>query len=105
MNPGQFKHPITFQIGNIVENELGDSVTTWTEFKRAWAMVKTVQGREYFSAAATQNENTIRFIIRYTEGIHSDMRILFKNRIFKIESVLNDDELNKTLTIMCKEDV
>jgi SPP1 family predicted phage head-tail adaptor len=105
MNPGNLKHRITFQQFSEIENELGDVVKEWLDYKTVRAMIKTVQGREYFSASSTQNENTIRFIIRYTNGIHPDMRINFRGRYFEIESVINDDEMNKTLTIMGKEAV
>jgi SPP1 family predicted phage head-tail adaptor len=103
MNPGLFKHRITIQNSIEIENENGDYVKEWSDYKNVWAMIKTVQGREYLAAAATQNENTSRFITRYTSGIHPDMRILFNGRIFEIKSVINDDELNITLTIMGKE--
>jgi SPP1 family predicted phage head-tail adaptor len=102
-NSGSFRHRIIIQNYVETENDKADVIKNWSDYKTVWAMIKTIQGREYFSAATTQNENTVRFVIRYTEGIHPNMRIVFKSRIFKIESVINDDELNKTLTIIGKE--
>jgi SPP1 family predicted phage head-tail adaptor len=107
MNPGLFRHRITFQQYNeSATNENGFSLEEsqrWQDVKTVWAMVKTLQGREYYQAAATQNENTVRFVVRYTAGITPDMRILYKDRVFDIVSVINDDEMNKTLTIIAKE--
>lgn len=106
-NSGSFRHRITFQqYDPETVNENGFPLPDdqkWKDFKSAWAMIKTLQGREYYAASSTQNENTIRFVIRYTPGLHPDMRILYKNRVFEIEAIINDDELNKTLTLMCKE--
>ncbi|WHY80153.1 phage head closure protein [Neobacillus sp. WH10] len=100
----QFNHRITFQSFSETENALGDIVKSWVDVKTAWAMVKTVQGREFIQAAAVQAESTVRFVIRYTTGINSDMRIIYKGRIFEITvPPINDDELNKTLTIIGKE--
>lgn len=98
-----FKHPIKLFNPVTIEDELGQSDIQWTELKTVWAAIKTMQGREYFAAAASRSENTVRFIIRYVEGINSSMRINFKSQVYEIISVINDDEANKTLTIIAKE--
>lgn len=104
MNPGLFRHKMTFQYYTETENSMGDVVQTWQDVKTVWAMIKTVQGREFIQAAAVQGETTTRFVIRYTKGITSDMRILYDGRTFEISAPpINDDEANKTLTIMAKE--
>lgn len=103
---GQFRHRISFQ--RLVENgsvdEDGFPTEGWEEVKAAWAMIKTVKGSEYFSAAAVQAERVYRFVIHYTEGITNDMKIKYDGRLFDIiEPPINDDEKNKTLTILAKE--
>ncbi|WP_026078454.1 phage head closure protein [Saccharococcus caldoxylosilyticus] len=107
MNPGLFRHRITFQqYDENATNENGfplEEDQRWQDVKTVWAMIKTLQGREYYEAATTQNENTVRFVIRYTSGINPDMRIKYKDRKFEILSVINDDEQNITLTIIAKE--
>lgn len=108
-NSGSFRHRITFQSYDPdAVNENGFPLPEemrWADYKTVWAMIKTVQGREYYQAASTQNENTIRFVIRYLPGLNADMRITYKSRTFQIQSIINDDEANKTFTIMCKEAV
>lgn len=104
-NSGSFRHRITFLKETITVDELMQENVEMVEVATVWCMIKTVSGREYFSAASTQNENTYRFIIRYKNGLTPDMQIKFNERIFDIESILNDDELNKTLTIIAKERV
>jgi SPP1 family predicted phage head-tail adaptor len=104
MNPRQFNRRITFQVFAETENNIGDAVKVWTEVKTVWAMIKTTQGREVVQAAGVQGEVITRFVIRYTTGITNDMRILYQGRIFTIiVPPINDDELNKTLTIVGKE--
>ena len=105
MNPALFKHRITFLKETITVDELMQENVEMVEVATVWCMIKTVSGREYFSAASTQNENTYRFIIRYKNGLTPDMQIKFKERLFNIESILNDDEKDKTLTIIAKERV
>lgn len=103
-NSGQFRHRITFQQFVDIENEYGDFVRGWEDVKTAWAMIKTLQGKEFVQAMAVQGEITTRFIIRYTTGISNDMRILHDGRTFDIIAPpINDDEMNKTLTILARE--
>lgn len=108
---GKFNHRITFQevVPNSGVNENGFPIDAWQDVKSAWAMIKTVKGSEFNSAASTQNEVISRFVIHYTESLHPDMRIVYKkkptddDRFFNIESIINDDEADKTLTIIVKE--
>ncbi|MEJ9151074.1 phage head closure protein [Bacillus smithii] len=106
MNPSRLRHRITFQEFIETTNENGFPVEDWTDFKTVWAMIKTdsnTKYREYYEAASEHSEKIVRFIVRYTTGIDAKMRILHKGRTFNIIAVVNDDELNKTLTIICKE--
>jgi SPP1 family predicted phage head-tail adaptor len=110
MNPGLFRHRITFQqYDENVANENGfplDESQRWQDVKTVWSMIKTDSDRKYrefYEAAAEHSEKIIRFIVRYTKGITPKMRILYKGRIFDIIAVVNDDELNQTLTIIAKE--
>jgi SPP1 family predicted phage head-tail adaptor len=105
MNPGLFRHRITLLKMVVTEDEIGQQIEEWQPFRTCWAAIKTVSGREYFAAASVQAERTYRFIIRYTPGINETMRIDYQGRKFDIQSVLNDDERRKTLTIIATERV
>ncbi|MCM3599006.1 phage head closure protein [Metabacillus idriensis] len=105
LSSGQFRHRITFQNPPNPDdtNENGFPVGNWENVISVWAMNKTVSGREYFQAAATQNDRTSRWIIRFHPGLSEDMRIVFEGKYFEIEAILTDDELKNTLTIVSKE--
>ncbi|KZR60390.1 phage head closure protein [Pseudobacillus badius] len=104
MDPGKLKHRISFQKFIETRDKDGFKTQEWVEVRKAWAMIKTMKGREFYQAASTQAERTVRFIIRYTPDIDSNMRIEYKGRFFEIvEPPINDDELNKTLTVLAKE--
>lgn len=109
MNPGLFKHRITFQKydPNSVDDEgfpLPEE-QRYSVVKSVWAMIKTLRGTEYQQANTTKAETTSRFVIRYSagKGITSDMRLVYKGRPFEIDAIINDDELNITFTILAKE--
>ena len=99
------KHRITIRSFRGVRDELGQTIQEWYDFKTVWCAIKTVKGTEYFSTGVVRAENTYRFIIRYMPGIKASMQIMFEGRLFKIESVLNDDEERRTITIVAKETI
>jgi SPP1 family predicted phage head-tail adaptor len=101
---GRFNNKITFQHYTQTENDMGDTINEWTVHSERWAMIKTVQGKEFVQAASVQGERSVRFVIRYAKGLTNDMRIKYDGRMFEIIAPpINDDELNKTLTIMTRE--
>lgn len=104
MNPGKLNKRITFQRKSSGKDSDGFELPeAYKDVVSVWAGAKTISGREYYQAAAVQNEKKVRWIIRYREGLTEDMRVKFKTRIFEIKAILDDDELKKTLTIVCEE--
>lgn len=103
MKAEELKHRITLQIFTIVVNENGFEVETWIDFKTLWAAVTNLHGREYFAAAAVKAENTVKFTIRYIEGINESMRILFQDKQYNITSIDNIKHANKFIEIKALE--
>lgn len=110
MNPALFNKRITFQTPTDPDltNENGFPVVDWTDVKTVWAMVKTPNDKssttEFYEAASTYARSTLSFIIRYTIGITSDMRIKYRGRFYEITAPpINDNEHDKTLTIVGRE--
>jgi SPP1 family predicted phage head-tail adaptor len=104
MNPGLFNKRITIQKRTVTSDEYGNQTETWTDYKKVWAMIKTVKGSEYVAGGAERTELIYRFIIRFQAGINADIRIVYKDMTFSIiEPPINDDERNRTLTILAKE--
>lgn len=103
MTIGELRHKITLQKFTIIVNENGFEDETWIDFKILWAEVAKLHGREYFAAAAVKAENTVKFIIRYTEGIDESMRVLFKGKQYNISSIDNIKYANKFIEIKALE--
>lgn len=88
------------EILEIAENSGPIPGNTETLFSKAWADIKTIKAGEFAEFATVNYEHTIRFIIRYKKGVKSHMKIRYKDQVYNIESVVNDDEQNRTLTII-----
>lgn len=101
---GKFRNRISIVEMVDTEDELGNQIERPREVTKAWAMIKTLKGSEYLKAAAVRAEKTYRFIIHYTPGITNKMVVKYDKRTFDIiEPPTNDDEMDRTLTIIAKE--
>lgn len=102
MNIGNMRHRITFQRPVTDKDILGGYNGDWVDVVTTWAQISPVSGKEYF---AQTREITVshRIYCRYRDGITPRMRIKFGERTFRILSVINWEERNQGLTIMCEE--
>lgn len=105
MNKLSFRHLIIFEEEKDGTQNGIPGRPKWVEFTRAWADIKTLKGYEAQNFITEGHEITIRFIMRYTPDLTPRMRLTHNNKYYDIVSVLNDDELNKTTTIVAKKRV
>jgi len=74
----------------------------WIPFAEVWADITPVSGREYFDSAQDLSEVTSKIYIRYLRGLRTIMRIKCDERVFNIQSILQDERQGIT-TIIAKE--
>ena len=104
MNIGKMRHQITFQRPSEEKDELAGYKDDWIDVATTWAQISPVSGREYLTQIR-ETMVTHKVYCRYRPGITPRMRIKFGERFFQIISVLNWEERNEGLTIMCEEHV
>lgn len=102
-NAGTYRHPITVQRQSTMKNEYGEKVPTWEDFAQSRAGIYPISGKDYISSVEINSEVTTKIHLRYIPGITADMRVQFGTRTYKIIAVLNFQERNKELQLMCKE--
>lgn len=87
MGIGTMRHRITLQQVTPVINENGFETEQPVEYKTVWAAVTNLHGKEYFEAKAVQEENMVKFTIRFLEGIDQTMQVLFQGKTYNITSI------------------
>ena len=102
MDAGMLRHLITIQQRTTDKNSYNE-LTDWQDFITVHASVGTLTGKEYFAAEQIQSEVTHKVIIRYAAGIKPSMRVKFGDRLFDIMYIVNFQERNIELTLMCSE--
>jgi SPP1 family predicted phage head-tail adaptor len=102
---GKLRHRIAIE--HVAETQAADGsvLENWSEYVFAHASIEPISGREYFAAQTTQADATHRICMRYLAGIEPKMRVKFGSRIFDILSVINIDERNRELQLMCRESI
>jgi SPP1 family predicted phage head-tail adaptor len=103
MNPGDLRHRITIQRAHEQPDNLGGMTTVWETEAEVWAAIWPVSAREVVSNAQLVGQVSHRVRIRYLEGVAPRMRILFGARTLNILSVVNPEERNELLDLICME--
>lgn len=103
MNPGQLKHRITIQDLTSGVDSYGSATDQWTDVCTVWAGIFPLSGKAFFEAEMMNSEVSHKINIRYRAGIKPDMRVKFGSRYFQIISVINFQERNAEMQLMCRE--
>ncbi len=106
MRSGRLRHVVTIE--HYTESQdlnTGEVTNDWATFATVRAGVEPLKGREFFASQERQSEVEVRIVIRYLEGVESTMRVLFDSRYYAIKSVINKDERNREMELMCAQGV
>lgn len=103
MEIGKLRHRVEIQRKEVQTDELLQQTEVWATYATVWASVRPIKGREYIAVKQVNAEISVVITMRYVSGITPEMRVLFGSRVFEIVSVINVDERNRVLELMCKE--
>lgn len=104
MRSGNLKHKVVIQSYSETQNAYGEVVKGWSDYKEAYASILPLSAKEYFKAG-THAEVSHKIEMRFVDGVKPKMRVLYGERVFAIESVINVREASKTLQLICTERV
>jgi SPP1 family predicted phage head-tail adaptor len=111
MRAGQLRHRITIQSHTSAQDNYGEVDWTWSTGFETWAKISPLRGNQYFNAQQVQANVSHKITLRYqalpnSTDINADnTRLLFGStaRVYNIVSVINPDERNIYLDLMCEE--
>ena len=102
---GNLRHRITLQKPVIIRDSIGQELEGWQDVATVWASIEPLSGKEYFNAQQTNSEVSTKITIRYLESITPFMRVFFHKHTYNILSVINFEERNIYLQLLCSEKV
>ena len=97
------RHLLTIEQPTNSLNDFGETVQAWSTFVTVFGAIQGIAGREYIIANNKSAEMDYRIYTEYTDNVKPTMRVKFGTRYFAIVSVVNVDELNRELQLLCKE--
>jgi len=103
MIPGKLRHRIVFQTKSTAVNSVGES-TSWANYYECWASLDVLNSKLIFSTDALIADTTYMCVIRYPGSgvnIGANDRILFNQTTFEIQAVMNPEQRNRELRILC----
>lgn len=105
----RLRHRLTLQEEVQTPDGFGGYARTWQDVADVWAEIISLAGtiksagREILFAGQLQAEVSHRILLRYRDDVAAGMRLVFENRAFNIQSVVNTDEKNETLELLVQE--
>ncbi len=105
MKTGDMRHRIAIQANTPTKDPNGGDVDVWATATTVWASVQTLTGKKLEIARQIDAKATVEVKMRYcsTTAPTVRSRLLFGTRIFEPILVVNENERNIKLQILCKE--
>ncbi len=91
------RRKIIIQKRTITEDDIGNQIEAWKDWKTLKAKKTGLWGQEYYAAKAVNEQDTIVFTVQYVAFIDAmdtvDYRVLFENKAYDIKNIdrVNDD--------------
>ena len=102
---GKFRHFITLQ-GQGTSRDSGGGISSgFSTIASVYANVVPKSGKEVYKQGKLVGSVTHEITIRYRTDITNASRISFNNKFFNIRSIINIDERDRYLKLMCEEGV
>lgn len=70
-------------------------------FLKIWARIEPLRGRAYYEQYKEKTEDLSKITIRYRDNIDNSMVVQYKNRLYRINAVIDPYESHVKLELMC----
>jgi SPP1 family predicted phage head-tail adaptor len=105
MNAGKMRQRVTLQrqtdTGGL--DDYGQPLPPWEDVASVWAAVDPLEGRELWAAQQVNAEISARISIRYREGVTTQMRVAFGDRLYDVLSLVDPEEGHRELQLLCRQ--
>jgi SPP1 family predicted phage head-tail adaptor len=100
---GDLCYRVTIQRPAVSQDVSGQPVTSWVEYGRRWAAMRSMSGRELAFAKQAQATATWVVTVRYDAEILPTWRCVYGDRILEIESVVDTSGDMQYMDLNCAE--
>lgn len=97
------RHQILIREKQLADDEYGGQTETLVTIHSTWAAIWPVNAKETRENMRTESNVTHNIRIRYRSGITHAMIVVFGIRTFEIKGMINVEERNILLDLVCNE--
>lgn len=99
----KYRHRIEIFKAKVKKTGLNQKISL-VPYLTVHANIKSLYGKEYFAAKAIQEEDTLKFTMRYIPNmeLNESMYIKYKDKIYDIKGIENIKELNEEYEIKAR---
>lgn len=104
---GRLRQRVILQEQTSTKDTMGARLNTWTNIATRPAKIEPLNGKEYFQNSGEHSEVSTRIRLRYDKRLstlRTDNRVLHGAVIYNIKSIINPNERNRELILMCERD-
>lgn len=102
MRAGLLTDPVTFKKATITKNQYGQEETYWENHIITRGNVKFNSGNRITENNEIINTYTVTFTVRRYHNIDEFMRILWKDKTYRILSIEDGDRTRQSITIIAE---
>ena len=102
---GRLRHRVTIQQRSQSLNDYGEPSNSFSTLAEVWAAIEPTGGDERVEMQSTsrQQHTTHRVTIRHLANVDATCQVIYGSRVLGIVSVMNPDEKDEHLILMCRE--
>lgn len=86
---------------NVGRDAVGQGLAGWTELRKTWAWINTLNGSETLVAQAVVSRASVEIEIRYRPDVTAGMRVRYGSQLYDIGAVIDEDMRHETLRLVC----
>ena len=72
-------------------------------FLKVWARIEPLRGRAYYEQHKEKMEDLTKVTVRYRDSINNSMLVQYRNKLYRINTVIDPYEAHVKLELMCSE--
>ncbi len=105
MRTGSLNKKVKFQELGTGTDDFGEPSKEWEDIEQPYQYVQIIplNGAEKYQSKHLNAEVNHKIRMRHRAGLNSSMRVVYGERIFKVDAILNVYERDKELHIMVTE--
>lgn len=102
---GKLRHRITLQKPIITKNNIGCEIERLEDIGKVWARIEPISNKGYSKIKQSPTDISTKITVRYRKDITPMMTVIFSQRLFRIQRVVNVEERCVFLELLCSEEI